>query len=188
MDANIALRINHFGQGTIIDSISYIISRWPFLLLVFSAITRSILRKPTNKLSYVYALCIGVILFYGINEIFFKDILVEYSGIRLRPYISNPESIYAIGKAFVDSSFPSSHMASTSLIVSLWVWKSPKFWWIALIIALLVGISRIHNGMHYPSDVLAGAILGIIYAVWWIYISKKLLYKRPSLRILFKNH
>src|SRR5438034_3506431 len=36
--------------------------------------------------------------------------------------------------------------------------------WIILPAALLVSFSRIYNGVHYPSDVLAGAILGAGYA------------------------
>ena len=62
-----------------------------------------------------------------------------------------------------DSSFPSSHVASVVVVLTLWVWKSSKMWFFAIIIALLMALSRIHNGMHYPTDVLAGAVFGVIY-------------------------
>ena len=93
-----------------------------------------------------------------INELAFKHILTQYIGVVARPYIAYPEFIHAIGTQLIDSSFPSSHMASSLVILTLWIWRSPKRRPSALIIALLVGFSRIHNGMHYPLDVLAGAI------------------------------
>jgi len=34
-----------------------------------------------------------------------------------------------------------------------------------LIFVLLMATARMRNGMHYPSDVLAGAVLGIVYGV-----------------------
>ena len=45
--------------------------------------------------------------------------------------------------------------------------------WFMLPLAVLVGYSRIYNGVHYPSDVLAGAALGAGYAVasLWLFDS-----------------
>jgi membrane-associated phospholipid phosphatase len=67
------------------------------------------------------------------------------------------------------SSMPSSHAANwfaAAMILFIYFRRSA---WFMLPAASLVGFSRIYNGVHYPSDVLAGAILGAGYAaasVW----------------------
>jgi membrane-associated phospholipid phosphatase len=67
------------------------------------------------------------------------------------------------------TSMPSSHAANwfaATMILFIYYRRSL---WFMLPAALVVSFSRIYNGMHYPSDVLAGAILGAGYAaggVW----------------------
>ncbi|HCB51179.1 TPA: hypothetical protein DEP21_01155 [Patescibacteria group bacterium] len=69
-----------------------------------------------------------MVLFFLINEIGFKHIVTDYIGIRPRPYVAHPDSITPIGKQFSDSSFPSSHMASTLLMMTLLVREMPVLW------------------------------------------------------------
>lgn len=66
----------------------------------------------------------------------------------------------------VDNSFPSDHtILFFSFCVTFWLFrKGWSFLWILL--ACLVGISRIWVGVHYPFDVLVGALISIITA--WI--------------------
>lgn len=85
--------------------------------------------------------------------------LVDISGIRLRPYIAYKDLITPIGNHLSDSSFPSSHMAGTLMILTILIRLIPTSRPIAIIIALLMAFSRIHNGMHYTTDVVAGIIL-----------------------------
>jgi membrane-associated phospholipid phosphatase len=80
---------------------------------------------------------------------------------RERPYLAHPNLIY--GKSTpTDGSFPSGHAsvafaAATSLSLSFpkWYVIAPSFAY-----ASAVGYSRMYLGVHYPSDVLAGAIIG----------------------------
>ena len=44
---------------------------------------------------------------------------------------------------------------------------------VALIIACLVGFSRIYLGVHYPSDVLAGIILGWFVSLVTVYVKNQ---------------
>jgi undecaprenyl-diphosphatase len=95
---------------------------------------------------------------------------------RLRPYQSM-EGIRTGPKPLEDSSFPSGHTTA------VFAWIAPLLLTgttlsafllpVALIIALSVGWSRMHLGLHYPSDVAAGAIIGTATAFavryFWIY-------------------
>jgi undecaprenyl-diphosphatase len=67
-------------------------------------------------------------------------------------------------------SFPSSHAANMGSAVFL-LSKAFKPWTpLFVIIALLVGLSRVYLGLHYPSDVLGGYVLGLTlgYIVWCV--------------------
>jgi len=79
---------------------------------------------------------------------------------RLRPYQVDP-SIRTIGKLPKDASYPSGHTSSAyaaaTTLASLWPARAQEFmWW-----AKQVGTSRVHAGVHFPSDVNAGAQVGI---------------------------
>jgi membrane-associated phospholipid phosphatase len=65
------------------------------------------------------------------------------------------------------SSFPSSHSAVTSALASTLILayrRRKRLVWLALAIPLIIGWSRIYVGVHYPTDVLAGWILGALLA------------------------
>lgn len=61
-------------------------------------------------------------------------------------------------------SFPSGHTAAAFLIATLIGRFFPVLLVLVCIWALLVGVSRIYLGVHYPSDVLAGLLIGIFCA------------------------
>lgn len=94
---------------------------------------------------------------------------------RRRPYVAYPDEIVAIGGKFSDSSFPSSHVASTVAILTVLVAFYPAFIFAAIAVVFLVSFARMHNGMHFFSDVVAGIFLGIVYAMIAISITGKML-------------
>jgi membrane-associated phospholipid phosphatase len=94
------------------------------------------------------------------------DIVAKAYFARMRPdlWLSlTPETTY---------SFPSGHaMGSATLGVALIIlcWPTPWRWPItaaSLVFVLLVGVSRVYLGVHYPSDILAGWSA----AVAWVYV------------------
>ena len=61
---------------------------------------------------------------------------------------------------------PSGHAQASTVWLFIAAWtKSKKFWGLAIAITLLVGLSRIYLGVHFPSQVLAGWIIGILIII-----------------------
>ena len=98
---------------------------------------------------------------------------MKYAIDRQRPYIKYPDKIHPIEPE--DSpSFPSGHTAAAfSLATSLSI-TYPKWYVIApsAIWACGVGFSRINQVVHYPSDVLAGAAIGVGCAFVNVYVNR----------------
>jgi undecaprenyl-diphosphatase len=78
---------------------------------------------------------------------------------RTRPPFAVP-GLHALGQVPGDASFPSGH-ASTAFAAAIVLGASlPRLRPALLGLAALVAVSRVWLGVHYPSDVLAGAALG----------------------------
>ena len=106
---------------------------------------------------------------------------LKYAIDRQRPYEKYPDKIRPIEPE--DSpSFPSGHTtAAFSLATSLSI-TYPKWYVIApsAIWACGVGLARINQGVHYPSDVLTGAAIGVGCAFVNVYVNRwlnKILFK-----------
>ena len=98
---------------------------------------------------------------------------MKYSIDRQRPYEKHPELITPI-EAEDSPSFPSGHTAAAfSLATSLSI-TYPKWYVIApsAVWACGVGFARINQGVHYPSDVLTGAAIGVGCAFVNVYVNR----------------
>lgn len=80
---------------------------------------------------------------------------------RQRPYVDFPWVRLMVDKSTIYS-FPSGHTTSSfaaAYVLSKYLKKySPVFW----ILACMIAFSRVYLFMHYPTDVMAGVILGLI--------------------------
>lgn len=98
---------------------------------------------------------------------------LKYAFDRQRPYEKYPGVIHPIDTE--DSpSFPSGHTAAAFSLAASFSITYPKWYVIApsAVWACGVGLARINQGVHYPSDVLTGAAIGVGCAFANIYINR----------------
>lgn len=67
-------------------------------------------------------------------------------------------------------SFPSLHCSSSFVITtSLW-YINPTLGIVGLIVSVFVAVSRLFSGVHYPSDIAAGIIIGLLFGTPYIFL------------------
>ncbi len=84
---------------------------------------------------------------------------------RPRPYTAHPGDAHLFVPASHDPSFPSDHATAAFAIAVAILLRHRKAGIVALVVAALVSISRVVVGVHYPSDVLGGAVIGTLAAL-----------------------
>jgi undecaprenyl-diphosphatase len=78
---------------------------------------------------------------------------------RLRPYVAQP-GITLCAVPLDRYSFPSGHTLHATAFTLVALDYYPGLFWLVVPFSVLVALSRIVLGLHYPSDVLAGAAIG----------------------------
>ncbi len=113
--------------------------------------------KKTRKAGICCALSLAICLVLG-------NIILKPLVGRIRPYNFDTD-IQIIIPPLLDASFPSGHtMASFAFAVALRKYfKNAGLF--ALIASVFMGLSRIYLCVHYPTDVIAGALFGIGFGI-----------------------
>lgn len=83
---------------------------------------------------------------------------------RMRPFTVNT-GVELLINAPKDFSFPSGHTAASFAAAFALLFVKNKLWIPSMILASLIAFSRLYLYVHYPTDVLAGILLGLIVGV-----------------------
>ena len=80
---------------------------------------------------------------------------------RVRPWRRYPEP-HPLGHVPKDPSFPSGHTTIAFAAATVLSYYRPRWAPAFFLLAVAIGFSRVYVGVHYPLDVLGGAILGLL--------------------------
>ncbi|ENK1244246.1 phosphatase PAP2 family protein [Clostridium botulinum] len=128
----------------------------------------SLLLLISKRYRKVGVLCIASLFLSSlIGEVLLKN-LVQ----RGRPFTA-VEGINLLIKAPKSFSFPSGHTASSFAVATVVGRKIEKFKLPIYILAIAIAFSRLYLYVHYPSDVLVGALIGVISAKIILYMHSK---------------
>lgn len=159
--------INDLGiQNVSLDPIAIFMADYMIFVLALGMLVYWFTRTNKNRMMVIQG---GVA--FVIAEVLGKIAGTMYY--HNQPFAELPHVNQLIAHA-VDNAFPSDHsILFFSICFSFWLVRK-KEGWIWMIVAVVVGISRIMVGVHYPGDVLTGALIGICAAVFSYWLVPKL--------------
>ncbi|EKD67284.1 MAG: Undecaprenyl-diphosphatase [uncultured bacterium] len=115
---------------------------------------------------------------WSLTELIIKPLVA-----RLRPS-SALDAAIVVGGFPLGYSFPSGHAASAFALATVLAYIEPKWKKGLYVLAILISLSRIYLGHHYPIDVIVGGLLGwvigFIVVRWYKDISKTKRYNRKN--------
>jgi undecaprenyl-diphosphatase len=156
--------IHHFsGRWAFLDYLAIFFAEWLPYLLVLAFLVLVLYQTTSRGRLYLFIEgTLAVILSRGIIT----------TAIQFFYYHARPFVVYGISPLINESgsSFPSAHAAIFfALAMTVWFANHKWGWWF-FVLATLMGIARIYAGVHWPLDVIGGAVIGIAsgWLVHWL--------------------
>lgn len=171
--------INNLGkQYSFLNSTMVFLAEYMVYFLGLIIIAYWFTRSRKNKMMIIQAMVAFVT----------AEIIGKLAGkfhLNYQPFAVLPDVNKLIDHA-VDNSFPSDHtILFFSICFSFWLVRK-KTGWLWLVLAFCVAISRIWVGVHYPFDVVTGAILGSISALFSYWLTPKIGFIKQLLNLYEK--
>src|SRR6478735_6184881 len=154
MNVDLFRTINDFGKEyTYLNNFFIFMAEYMVFVLTFIALIFWFTRREENRM-----MIISATISFILAEMMGKIAGTLHSNNQPFAELSNVNKL--IEKA-VDNSFPSDHTILFFAFCMTFFMYQKRWRYIWIMLALVVGISRIWVGVHYPADVIVGAIISI---------------------------
>lgn len=157
LDSNVCVAVNHTSQYKLIRNSFRLVSRLGDGVFWYGLMTAILCVKGADGLQPVLHMATTGLL----GTLLYK--WLKGKTLRPRPYEVRQEITLA-GMPLDKFSFPSGHTLHAVIFTVIALQYYPQLVTILLPFTLLVALSRVVLGLHYPSDVLAGALIGAALA------------------------
>jgi len=152
-DSKICIKVNHTSQYWIVRNWFRLISRLGDGVFWYALMAAILLVERKSGLVPVIHMALT-----GLTATLIYKWL-KGKTLRPRPYEVH-QDVWLSGKPLDKFSFPSGHTLHAVAFCGVTLAYYPMLVWLVMPFTVMVGMSRVILGLHYPSDVLAGAILG----------------------------
>lgn len=166
IDTQLFVFFNSFFSTTLLNYFFVAITDARFW--IFPAIVAAVLfiRKEHNKaLIVLFLAAVTIAISDPVSSQIFKPLLHRPRPCHPDYFINGAHMLFGLKSSL---SFPSSHSTNIFALAFIFTMFYPSRWIWFFSFAVLIGFSRIYVGVHYPGDVLGGALLGVIIA-WIVY-------------------
>lgn len=141
---------NLSGQNPILDQLMIFVTEYLIYILFIIAFLVSWKGKVWDRKAFLI-----IILSFPIAIILIK--IIHIFIFEPRPWITY--NLTPLASYHSDASFPSRHATISAVVAFSYLYFGSKWAALFLLIMLLIGISRIYVGVHYPLDVIGGFIV-----------------------------
>lgn len=163
------------------------------IVVVVSALLKPFMKKGWWRRAMHEVLLLSAFVFVGVGLPGLATNLLKRAFGRGRPEEYVDVGAFSFQHWINDwtfQSFPSGHSTTAIAFAFVVGFIAPRFFRLFLFIALMTGFSRIVIGMHYPTDVVAGLVVGTIgaYAVRNVFAARRWLFASlPDGRVRFRG-
>lgn len=158
LDSSLCVAVNHTSQYRLIGNIFRLVSRLGDGLFWYGLMIGILLIKGADGIVPVLHMALAGLF----GTLLYK--WIKGKTLRPRPYEVR-QDIWLTGTPLDKFSFPSGHTLHAVVFGLVAIHYFPQLTIIVAPFTALVGLSRVVLGLHYPSDVLAGALIGTLIAV-----------------------
>jgi len=134
-----------------------------YFLVIFAIVLFFLLRKNWRRQTYYFSVvALSLLVSSGVITT-----TLRFFFYRARPYIA-----LSLEPLFMktSSAFPSGHAVFFFTLAAAVLFFNKKMGIWFLVVAALMGFARVFSGVHYPLDVLGGAVIGVLSVLFAVYI------------------
>jgi undecaprenyl-diphosphatase len=152
------------------DEVADFVTFWAVPLFVVATFSLWLFDRPGRPYRWRVA-CLSGLTSAGLGLLIAQ--VISHVWVRERPFVAHPSETLLLAAPSHEPSFPSDHaVAAFAIAFSVLLLGGRRTGVLFLVGATAVGLTRVFVGLHYPSDVAGGALVGLMAAVFVFHLGR----------------